>query len=158
MGFRTTIRNKQLTRASCCLIARNDRELFSSNHGVLHLNEARRIDELSRGSVLGLKFSQTTTVDHGTTGHKHQLNNKVRRSISAKIVLTSQLSRLYRICAGIKKFIPSIFYVTSFTVPSHALSFSTWRECAKFRTLASPTFITRRICHNSALHASHHPC
>jgi hypothetical protein len=48
--------------------------------------------------VLGLGSS------HGTTGHKHQLNNKVRRSISAKIVLTSQLSRLYRICAGIRKY------------------------------------------------------
>jgi hypothetical protein len=34
---------------------RNDRELFSSNHGISHLNEARRIDKLvSRGSVLGL--------------------------------------------------------------------------------------------------------
>jgi hypothetical protein len=43
------------------LIARNDRELFSSNRGISHLNEACRIDELSRGSVLGLKFSQTTS-------------------------------------------------------------------------------------------------
>ena len=39
---------------------RNDRELYSSNRGISHLNEARRIDKLSRGSVLGLKFSQTT--------------------------------------------------------------------------------------------------
>ena len=35
----------------------------------------------------------------------------------------------------------------------YALSFSTWCKCAKFRTLASPTSITRRIWHNSALHA-----
>jgi len=38
------------------LIARNDRELFSSNRGVSHLNEACRIDELSRGSVLGYEI------------------------------------------------------------------------------------------------------
>ena len=31
-------------------------ELFSSNGGVSHLHEACRIDELSRGSVLGLNF------------------------------------------------------------------------------------------------------
>ena len=37
-------------------IARNDRELFSSNRGVSHLNEACRIDELSRGSVLGYEI------------------------------------------------------------------------------------------------------
>ncbi len=37
------------------LIARNDRELFSSNRNVSHLNEARRIDALSRGSLSGLK-------------------------------------------------------------------------------------------------------
>ena len=43
------------------LIPRNDRKLFSSNRGVSHLNEACHIDELSRGSVLGLKFSQTTS-------------------------------------------------------------------------------------------------
>ena len=35
------------------LIHRNIRELFSSNRGVLHLNEACRIDELSRGFDLG---------------------------------------------------------------------------------------------------------
>ena len=38
------------------LIARNDRELFSVNRGVSHLNEARRIDELIRGSVLGYEI------------------------------------------------------------------------------------------------------
>ena len=36
-------------------------ELFSSNHGFPHLNKACHIDELSRGSVLGLKFSLTTS-------------------------------------------------------------------------------------------------
>ena len=35
------------------MIARNDRELFSSNHGNSQLTEARCIDDLSRGSVLG---------------------------------------------------------------------------------------------------------
>ncbi len=34
------------------LIARNHRELFSSNHVISHLYEACRIDDLSRGSVL----------------------------------------------------------------------------------------------------------
>jgi hypothetical protein len=38
------------------LIARNDRELFSSNHGGSHLNEACRIDDLSRGSVFGYEI------------------------------------------------------------------------------------------------------
>ncbi len=38
------------------LIARNDRELFSSNRGISHLNEACCIDELSRGSILGYEF------------------------------------------------------------------------------------------------------
>ena len=38
------------------LIARNDRELFSSNPGVSHLNEACRINELSRGSILGYEI------------------------------------------------------------------------------------------------------
>ena len=33
------------------LIARNDRELFSFNRGVLHLNNACRIDDVSRGSL-----------------------------------------------------------------------------------------------------------
>ncbi len=33
------------------LIARNVRELFSFNCGVSHLNEARRIDDVSRGSL-----------------------------------------------------------------------------------------------------------
>ncbi len=33
------------------LIARNVRELFSFNRVVLHLNEARRIDDVSRGSL-----------------------------------------------------------------------------------------------------------
>ncbi len=42
-------------------IARNVRKLFNYNRGVLHLHEACRIDELSRGSVLGLKFSQPTS-------------------------------------------------------------------------------------------------
>jgi hypothetical protein len=37
------------------LIARNDRELFSSNRGVSHLNEACRIDALSRWFISGLK-------------------------------------------------------------------------------------------------------
>jgi len=40
---------------------KKDRELFSSNRGISHLNEACHIDKLSRGSVLGLKFSQTTS-------------------------------------------------------------------------------------------------
>ena len=34
------------------LIARNVRELFSFNRGVSHLNEACRIDDVSRGSLL----------------------------------------------------------------------------------------------------------
>jgi len=38
------------------LIARNDYELFSSNHVVSHFYEACRIDELSRGSVLGYEI------------------------------------------------------------------------------------------------------
>jgi hypothetical protein len=33
------------------LIARNVRELFSLNRGVSHLNEARCIDDVSRGSL-----------------------------------------------------------------------------------------------------------
>jgi hypothetical protein len=33
------------------LIARNDRELFSFNRGVSHLNEACCIDDVSRGSL-----------------------------------------------------------------------------------------------------------
>ena len=33
------------------LIARNVRKLFSFNRGVSHLNEARRIDDMSRGSL-----------------------------------------------------------------------------------------------------------
>ena len=33
------------------LIARNVRELFSFNRGVSHLNEARRINDVSRGSL-----------------------------------------------------------------------------------------------------------
>ena len=33
------------------LIARNVRELFSFNRGVSHLNEACRIDDVSRGSL-----------------------------------------------------------------------------------------------------------
>jgi hypothetical protein len=37
------------------LIARNVRELFSSNRGVSHLNAACSFDMLSRGSVPGLK-------------------------------------------------------------------------------------------------------
>ena len=43
------------------LIARNVHELFTSNRGISHLNEACRIDELSRGSIFWLKFSQTTS-------------------------------------------------------------------------------------------------
>jgi hypothetical protein len=35
------------------LIARNDHELFSSNHVVSYLNGGCCINELSRGSVLG---------------------------------------------------------------------------------------------------------
>jgi hypothetical protein len=38
------------------LIARNVCELFSFNRGISHLNEACRIDELSRGSVLGYEI------------------------------------------------------------------------------------------------------
>ncbi len=38
------------------LIARNDHELFSSNRGVSHWNEARCIDELSRGPILGYEI------------------------------------------------------------------------------------------------------
>jgi hypothetical protein len=34
------------------LIARNVHELFSFNRGISHLNEARRIDDVSRGSLL----------------------------------------------------------------------------------------------------------
>jgi hypothetical protein len=34
------------------LIARNVREVFSFYRGVSHLNEARRIDDVSRGSLL----------------------------------------------------------------------------------------------------------
>ena len=40
------------------LIARNVCELFSSNRGISHLHKACCMDELSRGFVLGLKFSQ----------------------------------------------------------------------------------------------------
>ena len=36
--------------------ARNDHELFSSNRGVSHLNKARRINDLSKGSVLGYEI------------------------------------------------------------------------------------------------------
>jgi hypothetical protein len=38
------------------LISRNARELFSPNHAVSHFYAACRIDELSRGSVLGYKL------------------------------------------------------------------------------------------------------
>jgi hypothetical protein len=38
------------------LIARNVCELFSFNRGVSHLNEARRIDDVSRGSLLCYKI------------------------------------------------------------------------------------------------------
>ena len=40
------------------LIARNVCELFSSNRGISHLHKACCMDELSRGFILGLKFSQ----------------------------------------------------------------------------------------------------
>jgi hypothetical protein len=43
-----------------CLITRNVAEPSSSNRWVSLLNEACPINELSRGSVLGLKFSQTS--------------------------------------------------------------------------------------------------
>ena len=43
------------------LIASNVCKLYSSNRGISHLHEACCIDELSRGSFLGLKFSQTTS-------------------------------------------------------------------------------------------------
>jgi hypothetical protein len=43
------------------LIARNVAELSSSYHGDSHSNETCCIDELSKGSVLGLQFSQTTS-------------------------------------------------------------------------------------------------
>ena len=36
-----------------CLIARNERKLFSTNHAVAHFYAAHCIDELSRGSILG---------------------------------------------------------------------------------------------------------
>ena len=39
-----------------CLTARNVAELFSYNHGVSHFYAARRIDELSRGSISGYKI------------------------------------------------------------------------------------------------------
>ena len=38
------------------LIARNDRELFSYNRGISHLNKACRIDDPSRGLVLGYEI------------------------------------------------------------------------------------------------------
>ncbi len=34
-------------------------KLFNSNRGISHLNEARRIDELSRGSDSGYKILKT---------------------------------------------------------------------------------------------------
>jgi hypothetical protein len=49
------------------LIARNVRELFSFNRGISHLNEACRIDDVSRGSLSCSKFSQTTS-DRSTVG------------------------------------------------------------------------------------------
>ncbi len=42
-------------------MAINNCELFGSNRGISYLNEARHIDELSRGFDLGFKFSQTTS-------------------------------------------------------------------------------------------------
>ena len=41
------------------MIARNDREHFSFNRVVSHFYEAHRIDELSRGSILG---NETLTI------------------------------------------------------------------------------------------------
>jgi len=38
------------------LIARNVRQLFSSNRGVLHLNEACSIDDVSRRSLSGYEI------------------------------------------------------------------------------------------------------
>jgi hypothetical protein len=38
------------------LIARNVRELFSFNRGVSHLNKARRINDVSRGSLSGYEI------------------------------------------------------------------------------------------------------
>ena len=38
------------------LIARNDRKLFSSNRSVSHIYAVCRIDELSRGFVLGYEI------------------------------------------------------------------------------------------------------
>ncbi len=38
------------------LIARNVRELFSSNRGISYLSEACRIDVLSRGSISGYEI------------------------------------------------------------------------------------------------------
>ncbi len=43
------------------LIARNVRELFSFNRGVSHLNEARPIDDVSRGSLLCYKILTKTS-------------------------------------------------------------------------------------------------
>jgi len=40
------------------LIARNVADLFSSNRGVSHFYAARRIDELSRGSLSGYENQQ----------------------------------------------------------------------------------------------------
>ena len=46
----------QIVVRSKHLIAVNVCKLFSSNRGVSHFYGACRIDELSRGSVLGYKF------------------------------------------------------------------------------------------------------
>ena len=59
------LRDRLLTFPICVpsqrLIARNVCELFSSNRGISHLHEACRINELSKGTVLELTFSQTTS-------------------------------------------------------------------------------------------------
>ena len=45
------------------LMARNVAELSSSNRGDSHLNEACRIDEMSRGSVLGLNSHKQLAIE-----------------------------------------------------------------------------------------------
>ncbi len=47
--------SKKLVLPCRLMIARNVRELFSFNRGISHLNEACRIDDVSRGSLSCLK-------------------------------------------------------------------------------------------------------
>jgi hypothetical protein len=48
------------------LIARNVCKLFSSNRGISHLNEARRINELSRGVRFGVLYEILTELEYST--------------------------------------------------------------------------------------------